>query len=202
MQEISYRFVTRINHWRSIMKTKSFYGPVVTLLACSILSIGILPAQAGTMDERVRFSKRNLGGPRLGITVITGDNELSRHLDEKHIGRQISQFGWHFEYQIIPTGGGPQFVVQFTPLIGGVEYGKVIPGATLAMGIRFPNGYEFGLGPNVTAGTGDVSPTALVVGVGKTFNYGGVSIPLNLVYATNPDGNRVSFIIGYAIARN
>ena len=183
------------------MKKKSFYYSAVTLLASLMFFVWILPAQAQTMDERVRFSRRNLGGPRLGITVITGDNALSRHLDEKHIGRQISQFGWHFEYQVIPAGGGPQFVVQFTPLIGGVEYGKVIPGATLAMGIRFPSGYEFGLGPNVTGGTGDLSSTALVVGIGKTFNYGGVSIPLNLVYATNPEGNRVSFVIGYAIAR-
>ena len=184
------------------MKTKSFFYPVLILLACFTFFAGIVPAQAATKEERVRFSRRNLGGPRLGITVIAGDNELSRRLDEENIGRQISQFGWHFEYQIIPDGGGPQFVVQFTPLIGGVEYGKVIPGATLAMGIRFPRGYEFGLGPNITLTKGDTPPTALVVGVGKTFNYGGVSIPLNLVYTTNPDGNRVSFIIGYAIARN
>jgi hypothetical protein len=158
-------------------------------------------AEDNDLDSRVRFAHRNMGGPRLGITVIPGDNELGRYLDGKKVGRQLSQFGWHFEYQIIPDGGGPEFVVQFTPLIGGVEYGKVIPGATLAMGIRFPNGFEFGLGPNVVAGTGETSPTSLVVGVGKSFNYGGVSIPLNLAYATNPDGNRVSFIIGYAIDR-
>ena len=183
------------------MKTKSLYSLAVTILACSMFSIGILPAQAATMDERVRFSRRNLSGPRLGVTVITGDNALSRHLEKKNIGRQISQFGWHFEHQVIPAGGGPQFLVQFTPLIGGVEYGRIIPGATLAMGIRFPSGYEFGLGPNITLGTGHRSPTALVVGIGKTFNYGGVGIPLNLVYATNPDGDRVSVMIGYAIDR-
>lgn len=195
------RSAAKTNQRRYIMKTKSIHSLAVTILACSIFAIGIPAAQAQRLDEGVAFSRRNLGGPRLGVTVITGDNALSRHLDDKDIGRQISQFGWHFEYQIIPEGGGPQFVVQFTPLIGGVEYGKVIPGATLAMGIRFPSGYEFGLGPNITAGTGDVSPTALVVGVGKTFNYGGVSIPLNLVYATNPDGNRLSVMIGYAISR-
>ena len=184
------------------MKTKSYFYPVLILLACFTFFAGVVSAQAATKEERVRFSRRNLGGPRLGITVIPGNSTLSQRLEENEIGKQISQFGWHFEYQIIPDGGGPQFVVQFTPLIGGVEYGKVIPGATLAMGIRFPNGYEFGLGPNITLTKGDTAPTALVVGVGKTFNYGGVSIPLNLVYTTNPDGQRVSFIIGYAIARN
>jgi hypothetical protein len=152
-------------------------------------------------DQKVRFSRRNLGGPRLGVTYVVDNTALARHLDSKGIGHQLSQFGWHFEYQVIPEGGGPQFVVQLTPLIAGVEYGKIIPGATMAMGIRFPSGFEFGLGPNVTAGTGETAPTALVVGAGKTFNYGGVSIPLNLVCATNPDGTRVSFIIGYAIDR-
>jgi len=166
-----------------------------------MLSAPMVMAQDDGSDEAVSFSHRNLGGPRLGITVIPGDNELTRYLDAHDVGRQLSQFGWHFEYQIIPEGGGPQFVVQMTPLIGGVEYGKVIPGVTLAMGIRFPNGFEFGLGPNIVAGTGETSPTSLVVGVGKSFNYGGVSIPLNVAYATNPDGNRVSLIIGYAIDR-
>jgi hypothetical protein len=154
------------------------------------------------IHDPVTFFKRNLGGPRLGVTIIPGDNELSRELKDKKMGRQLSQFGWHFEYQVIPDGGGPQFVVQFTPLVAGVEYGKVIPAATLAMGIRFPSGYEFGLGPNIAAGTKHVSPTALVIGVGKTLNYGGVSVPLNLVYATNPDGQRMSVIIGYAIDRD
>ncbi|MFZ5434088.1 MAG: hypothetical protein ACOZB3_09980 [Calditrichota bacterium] len=183
------------------MNKKSSYHSALLWLVGAMLMIGPLTSQAVTMEDKVRFARRNLGGPRLGMTVITGENALTRHLDEKHIGHQISQFGWHFEYQIIPEGGGPQFVVQLTPMVGGVEYGKIIPGATLAMGIRFPSGYEFGLGPNVTAGTGEAAPTALVVGVGKSFNYGGVSVPLNLVYATNPDGNRVSVIIGYAIDR-
>ena len=183
------------------MNTRILFLFGLSALLCASM-VPSRTANALTLAERIEFSKRNLGGPRLGVTVITGENSLSRYLDTKNIGRQISQFGWHFEHQIIPKGGGPQFVLQLTPLVGGVEYGKIIPGVTGAMGIRFPNGYEFGLGPNVTAGTGETSPTALMIGVGKPFNYGGVSIPLNLVYVTNPDGSRVSVIIGYAINRN
>jgi hypothetical protein len=179
--------------------------PIIRLvLAALLLAAGLSSTLASPpdFDRKVVFSRRNLGGPRLGVTYVAGNTALARYLDSQGIGRQLSQFGWHFEYQVIPDGDGPQFVVQLTPLVAGVEYGKVIPGATMAMGIRFPSGWEFGLGPNVIAGTGDTSPTSLVVGAGKTFNYGGVSIPLNLVYATNPDGTRLSFIIGYAIARH
>lgn len=174
------------------------------------LTIGLQPERAvsQTLDSEspVSFAQRNLGGPRLGISVVTGNGDLWQRLEDEKMGRSISQFGWHFEYQVIPEGGGPQFVVQLVPLIAGVEYGKFIPSGTLAMGVRFPNGIEFGLGPNILLiGKNDMgkSPakTALVLGIGKSFNYGGVSIPLNLVYATNPDGNRISVIFGYAIAK-
>jgi len=116
----------------------------------------------------------------------------------------LSQFGWHFEHQVVPEGGGPRFVVEFVPLIAGVEYGKLIPSATLAMGVRMPSGVEFGLGPNLLLTKSEPDEmevnTALVMAVGRSFDYGGVSVPVNLVLATNPDGNRVSVIIGYAVA--
>lgn len=151
-------------------------------------------------DDAVELRYRNLGGPRLGVTFISGNGELWQDLEANSIGRAISQFRWHFEYQIIPRGGGPQFVIELVPMIGGVEYGKVIPSGSLAMGIRFPNGIEFGLGPNVviTGGTETVR-SGLLIGIGKSFGYGGVSIPLNLVWVRNPDGNRFSMVFGYAI---
>jgi hypothetical protein len=68
------------------------------------------------------------------------------------------------------------------------------------MGVRLPEGIEFGLGPNALMTDNGVK-TALVMTVGKSFSYGGVNIPFNLVYATNPDGNRFSVIFGYAIRK-
>jgi hypothetical protein len=150
-------------------------------------------------SQDVIFSQRNLSGPRLGVTYLFG-SEIEGVVKNKGIGQTLSQFGWHFEYQVIPDSYGPSFVIQFVPLVAGVEYGTLIPSATLAMGIRFPDGYEFGLGPNILVGAAN-APTALVLAVGKTINYGGVSIPLNVVLATNPAGSRLSFIFGYAIAK-
>jgi hypothetical protein len=175
--------------------------PTSIILTLGLLAAIAIPARAqryeGTVDE-LTFAQRNLGGPRLGATYVMGQNTLTKQLKQNNIGSFISQFGWHFEYQIIPRGYGPSFVIQFVPLVGGVEYGQLIPSATLAMGIRFPNGIEFGMGPNaIVTQTGVKS--ALVIAVGKSINYGGVSIPLNLAFATNPDGNRISFIFGYSI---
>ena len=166
----------------------------------SSLFAGALLAQKGFEAEPVNFAQRNLGGPRLGLTFLPSSS-LADELEAIGVEPIMSQFGWHFEYQVAPESGGPAFVVEMVPMIVGVEYGKLIPHGTLAMGIRFPNGFEFGLGPNLLL-TEDSLHTSLVIGIGKTINYSGVNIPLNVVYATNPQGPRVSFIFGYSIDRS
>lgn len=161
-------------------------------------------AQFQSLDRSQRDSivlvERNLSGPRMGVSYAVSGESLLRSLRKRKMGPLLSQFGWHFEYQVIPEGGGPQFVVQFVPLAGGVEYGTLIPSGTIAMGVRFPEGFEFGLGPNIYV-SDEGAETALMLGVGKSFNYGGVSIPVNLVLTTNPSGNRISIIFGYAISK-
>jgi len=175
-------------------------------LACLALITASVTGEALCQTREsggVRFERRNLSGPRFGVTYVAGSGELPQELEAKGIGRTLSQFGWHFERQVIPEGGGPQLVVQAVPLVAGVEYGKFIPSVTLALGIRFMNGFELGLGPNlfVTGTSGsDLASTALVAAIGKSIDYGGVSIPLNLAAAKNPDGFRTSIIIGYAIS--
>ena len=152
-----------------------------------------------TMDEPETFKSANLGGPRLGLTYVLGDGEFYNNLKVNEMDRLVSQFGWHFEYQVSPkTVAGPSFVVQLVPLLGGVEYGKVIPSVTLAFGIRFLSGIEFGMGPNLVLSENGLVSSLVLVG-GKSFNYGGVSLPINLAYVINPEGHRISFIFGYAL---
>jgi len=174
---------------------KSF---VLTAVLAALLLAPELNAQGEYNQPPTKFVSRNLGGPRLGVTFLHARGELKERLDKNNIGALVSQFGWHFEYQVVPETVGPSFVIQFVPLAGGVEYATIIPAATLAFGIRFPEGFEFGMGPNIVLTDKGFSP-ALVVAVGQSFQYGGVSIPLNLAVATNPEGLRVSLIFGYAI---
>jgi hypothetical protein len=185
-----------------VVMSARYFLTIILALAIYLIAL-ITPVNAQmSLDDRVTFVQRNLGGPRLGITYVPGSNELFDELKSKNMDRMLSQFGWHFEYQVIPDGGGPQFVVQFVPLVAGVEYGRFVPSATLAMGVRFPSGIEFGLGPNLLITGGDKAVrTSLIMAVGKSFNYGGVSIPLNFVFAKSPEGNRLSFILGYAISK-
>jgi hypothetical protein len=149
-------------------------------------------------SERVEFTRVGMSGPRFGITFVPGNTEITRRLEEHGMEPVLSQFGWHFERRITPRGGGPEFVIET------VQYGKLLPSVTLAMGVRFPSGWEFGIGPNLLA-TGiensEDLQTSLITAVGYNFRYSGVSLPVNLAFGTNPDGNRVSLVFGYAIRR-
>jgi hypothetical protein len=171
-----------------------------------LLAVPLLFSQynAQTLDKAVSLKEKNLGGPRMGITVIHGRGELSRRMKANNMDRLVSQFGWHFEYQVSPEENiGPSFVIQFVPLFGGVEYGKFIPSLTTAFGIRFPKGFEFGMGPNITVSENELKEaeinSSLILALGVSLEYSGVSIPLNLAYSISPYGNRASFVFGYAL---
>ncbi len=174
-------------------------------IAAAITILAGPAAAQQTSDSLPRLVERNLSGPRFGITYVGIKKELREHLAPGEFHRIISQFGWHFEYQIAPEGGGPQFILQAVPMVAGVEHGFFIPNVTFAVGIRLPSGFEAGIGPNIqlpkNLESGGKVTSALLVAVGKTFDFGGVSIPINIAYAINPNGNRVSFVLGYAIQR-
>jgi hypothetical protein len=144
-----------------------------------------------------------LNGPRMGMTYIINPNEaLKKKMDRRNVEKLLSQFGWHTEWLIAPDLRGPFFVVQANAFIAGVEYNVAIPSATLMMGIRLPQGYEFGMGPSVVV-TGNTSKdisSLILVALGKSLNFHGVHIPLNLVWGRNPEGDRVSFVFGYAMS--
>jgi len=153
-------------------------------------------------EPPVRFRERDLSGPRFGITIAGGDGSVYRDLKDHGMGPVISQFGWQFEHQVAPLGGGPQLVTEIIPFFGGVEYGKFIPSLTMVLGVRLPSGAEFGVGPSFTvvSSRGKMS-AGLVLAGGKTIDYGGVCIPMNLAVSLNQKGTRFTLTAGYAIRR-
>jgi len=175
---------------------------ILALAVAILLGVTVVETEAQTENPQnpTRLGRRNMGGPRLGVTYVLGNGDLYKDLLANDMGRVISQFGWHFEYQVVPEGGGPEFIIQIVPMIGGVEYGKMLPVTALAMGVRFPAGLEFGMGPELMVNE-DGLKSGLIVGIGKTFDYGGGSIPVNLVMTRNLEGTRLSLIFGYAIQK-
>ena len=159
----------------------------------AIVSLGLALGTSAALAQVPDIESRSMSGPRLGITFVTG-SQGAKALSDHHLTSPISQFGWHFEQQVVPRGGGPQFVIEEVLLAGGVEQGTVVPAGTLLFGVRMPGGFEIGMGPNATP-----LGTALAIGAGASIRYGGVSIPFDLAVVTSPGALRFSFLIGYAL---
>ena len=192
--------------------TKSLFITVTLTIISQACLVNVWSSQG---NDYVDLRTRKLNGPRIGLTYVPDVKYLRRNgklvegLEQNGIGSIISQFGWHFEWLVTPEGGGPSFVTQLVPFIGGVEYATVIPSVSLVLGIRLPAGFEFGLGPNVLFNFGELKNdgaergnpvnTSLLAAVGKSINFSGVSIPLNLAVSVNNDGTRISFVFGYAM---
>ena len=140
----------------------------------------------GIFDSEAAVVRHDLSGPRLGLTFVPD-------------GTVRSQFGWHFERQAAPAARGPWFIVETVLLVGGVERHEFLPSASLIFGIRLPDDYEFGLGPNVSLGGRRGGSTALVIAAGRSFRAGGIRVPVNLAVALNRDSQRVSIVTGWAI---
>jgi len=141
-----------------------------TVSAFLMSSISHAQTQETYNTPKLEYHAKRLSGPRMGISYAIPDGkELRQTLQENDMGPFLSQFGWHFEWLVEPQHGGPAFVIEGVPFIGGVEYGTVVPSITLAMGVRLPSGYEFGMGP-MAYFTGDEKKpvgSSLVMAFGK-----------------------------------
>jgi len=134
-----------------------------------------------------------LNGPRFGVTYISR-GELTRKLEERYdiTSPVITQFGWQFETQIFNIEGGPSGLIEFVPLIGGLDQGIFLPSASLICGLRAGSGLELGFGPNVSA-----AGTGVVLAVGTSFTTGNVHFPFNFAVVPSRDGARFSLMCGF-----
>lgn len=133
-------------------------------------------------DEMLEPSKR-YGGPRVGLTYIAAGTTRTRiadAFDRADITPVVSQFGWQFETRIFTLENGAAGLVEFVPLIGGLEQGLFLPSANVLLGFRGASGVEFGVGPSVSlAGFG------LVLAAGASFKVGKITFPFNVVFSPN-----------------
>jgi hypothetical protein len=122
-----------------------------------------LPMEADVMDKLSKKSSYesslnnpgdialNLSGPRMGFTIFTGDNATILNKPINSGGYEVtpilSQFGYQFEKQYL-NEGKYQALVEFLPMISGIDQGLFIPSVTVMNGLRNNiNGFEFAIGP-------------------------------------------------------
>jgi hypothetical protein len=183
------------------MRTR-YTRTINALITAVAIAISLQPCY-GQDDDPPPLKYRRLIGPRIGLTAVVDQGPWMRELQRRHMDRFISQFGWHHEWVVSPQYGGPAFVIESITFLGGMEYGTVIPSQSVVLGIRMPGGFEFGMGPNAvfTDKINELVVPSLILALGKSIDFNGVSIPLNLAWNRNNGGNRLSFVFGYALPR-
>jgi hypothetical protein len=95
----------------------------------------------------------NLSGPRMGYTFFTGEGAEVIRAGKSQGGYDRNpaffQMGYQFEKQYL-NQGNVQALVEFVPMITGLDQGLFIPSLTLFNGIRNnKNGLEFAVGPSI-----------------------------------------------------
>jgi hypothetical protein len=134
----------------------------------------------------------HLDGPRIGITYLSNGVLSKAGERDVHIGSVISQFGWQFESRLFRLPNGVSGLVEFVPLVGGLDQGYFLPSVSGLLGVRGRKGLEFGVGPNVT-----LMGAGLVVAMGTSIQSNGINFPINLALAPSKDGARVSLVVGF-----
>ncbi len=144
---------------------------------------------------------QSMAGPRLGITLI-GSGETADMLTGYDDGPSTftTQYGWQWESRFA-DGGNITGLAEWVVLLGGMERGKFLPSISSLIGFRTVEGFEAGMGPNLTlAGIG------MVFGVGFTATSGKLNMPFNIVYSPCKDndwiesGPTFSILVGFNIA--
>ena len=161
---------------------------LATFVAVPLLASS--PALGQTIPPRAHSV--GLDGPRVGVTVLSPgvvDTLRERSID---IGPVVTQFGWQFEKQFFSSPGGLTAVTEWVALLGGLEQSVAIPSVTWMVGVRTPNGAEFGIGPNITP-----AGTALAIAAGVTLRSGVMNVPINLAVVPSKAGTRVSVLSGF-----
>jgi hypothetical protein len=138
----------------------------------------------------------DLSGPRFGLTFLSPETVEALGEREIKVGQVVSQFGWQFERRLYTSNDGVTALMEWVPLISGLEQGVALPSLNWLVGIRTAGGAEFGIGPNVTP-----VGTALVVAAGITVRSGALNVPLNFALASSKSGLRVSIMTGFNIRR-
>lgn len=133
-----------------------------------------------------------LDGPRLGVTVLSNGVVNKARDKGTDLNPFLTQFGWQFETRLFRLPNGLSGLVEFVPLVGGLEQGKFIPSVSGLLGIRGAKGLEFGVGPNLTPLGANI-----VLAIGTSIQSNGVNFPINLAVVPGNDGMRVSLLVGF-----
>ena len=152
----------------------------------AVKKVGPVVNNEASNDDRVEI-KRHYSGPRVGMTFV-GPGAFEDALKVENKRNFYSQFGWQFETRMFTLENGLSGMLEFVPLMGGIDMGKLIPSFSGLIGLRTRNGAEFGIGPNWGIYSGKdkdfhhytTSNLGIVIVAGMSIKSGKVYFPINI----------------------
>ena len=173
--------------------------PLRFALLLIALSGARVAAQAG--PQRAVFydveDSTRRSGPRFGLLFLGGAiPDTATALTQRHVGTVVSFFGWEFQHRLGRNPGGPQPIMDLVLGVAGLERGVALPTVSTIIGLRMPDGLEFGIGPNFSG----VGP-ALVLTAGVTQQMGTINVPVDIAVVPSALGTRVSVTTGFNVMR-
>ena len=136
-------------------------------------------------SDFAKKKRKNFSGPRVGFTYIT-DGTTSDYLLSQGKRPSTVQFGWQFEGRLFTIEDGTSGLIEFIPMIGGVDQGLFLPSANFLLGLRggSDRSWEFAIGPHFGLKADYkqdiVGSIGVVLGFGTSFKKGNVWFPVNL----------------------
>lgn len=180
-----------------------FKGVSRSLSVCTVVLLfategAVAQSETGPDPVRPALERRHLSGPRFGFTVFTGDVADRRDLAE--LEPLMTQFGWQFETQIVSTTSGVQALMEWVPLVGGVEQGELNLSLAWLAGLRSAGGLEVGVGPNVSYNRdSDDITTSMQVAGGASIPVGDFAVPVNMSVGIAEGGPRFTALVGWIV---
>lgn len=162
-----------------------------------VISVMTLPEKK-EQDDFVE--RRHYSGPRVGLTVVgPGAGQDALRMEGKR--NVYSQFGWQFETRMFTLENGTSGMLEFVPMVGGVDMAKFIPSFSGLIGLRTREGFEFGVGPNLAFFSGTNSfghryTTAnlgIVLAAGMSLKSGKVYFPINIAFVPSITQERTAY---------
>jgi len=189
------------------------------IIVTMVLGLGLLTANAQIQQ---------LAGPRIGMSLISAGSSADflhegsvfvENNDKNKLGETgtafITQYGWQWESRFADGGGDVVGIVEWVALVGGMEQGKFLPSISSVVGMRTSNGFEVGVGPNLSLSAETFVGIGMIFAIGKNFKSGSLNLPVNLVFMPGKSytqtiggvenaynsGARISIMVGFNLSK-
>lgn len=148
-----------------------------------------MPSQTSDFDpdtsDFAKKKRKNFSGPRVGFSYFSPGTTTS-YLEENGKRPVTALFGWQFEARLFTIEDGTSGLVEFVPMVGGIDQGLFFPSANFLLGLRggSDRSWEFAMGPQFGVKADYQNQIqgsmGLVIALGTSFKRGNVWFPVNL----------------------